>query len=144
MTRTAITATSAIFFLAISAHAAGLQILKGHVPTAVAESKVIGRVPPATTLSLAIGLPLRNQEELDNLLNQLADPTSREYRHYVTSSEFAERFGPTQADYDTLAAFFVREGFRVSATHANRVLLDVSGTVDQIERAHPIGFAQPF
>ncbi len=133
MTRTAIT-TALAFFLAISAHAAGLQILQGHVPAAVAESKLIGRVPAATTLSLAIGLPLRNQQELDNLLNQLADPASREYRHYLTSSEFAEQFGPSQNDYDTLAAFFEREGFRISSTHANRILLDVSGTVDQIER----------
>ena len=133
MTRTAITATS-VFFLAISAHAAGLQLFNGQVPQAVAESKAIGSVPAATPMRLAIGLPLRNPAELENLLSRLADPTSREYRQYLTPAQFAERFGPTEQDYATLAAFFAREGFSIAGTHPNRVILDISGTAEQIGR----------
>ena len=95
-----------LFFSMASVQAAGIQILKGHVPEAVSASKAVGQIPPATQLRLAVGLPLRNQADLDNLLKQLADPASPNFRQYLTPAQFAERFGPTAEDYQALAAFF--------------------------------------
>ncbi len=102
---------AAILLLPVaSVQAAGRQLLAGHVPEAVAESKAVGRVPAATRLSLAVGLPLRNRAELDHLLSQLADPASPNFRQYLTPAQFAERFGPSEDDYQALAAFFERTG----------------------------------
>jgi hypothetical protein len=84
-------------------------------------------------MSLAVGLPLRNQEELDKLLKDISDPTSPSFRQYLTPKQFAERFGPTKEDYQTLAAFFTANGFAVTGTHPNRTILDVSGAVADIE-----------
>jgi uncharacterized membrane protein len=84
-------------------------------------------------MSLAVGLPLRNQGELDTLLQQLADPTSPNYRQYLTPDQFAERFGPSEQDYQALAGFMQAHGLEVTATHPNRMILDVSGTVADIE-----------
>jgi hypothetical protein len=52
-----------------SGRAAGTQTLRGHVPQAVAESKALGRMTASAPVRLAIGLPLRNQAELDTLLD---------------------------------------------------------------------------
>jgi uncharacterized repeat protein (TIGR03803 family) len=90
---------------------------------------------PSSLLNLAIGLPLRNQESLTTLLDQLYDPASPQYRHYLTPEQFAEKFGPAKADYEALMAFAKAQGLRVTATHPNRTLLDVSGLVEDIERA---------
>jgi subtilase family serine protease len=90
-------------------------------------------VPGATRISLAVGLPLRNQAELENLLKQLSDPRSPNFRQYLTPVQFAERFSPTAEDYQALAAFFQANGLAVTATHPNRTILDVSGTVADIE-----------
>jgi subtilase family serine protease len=84
-------------------------------------------------MNLAVGLPLRNQAELENLLKQIVDPSSPNFRQYLTPAEFAARFGPTEADYQALAAFFEANGLSVSGTHANRTILDVSGTVADID-----------
>ena len=84
-------------------------------------------------MSLAIGLPLRNQGELDNLLKELADPASPNFRQYLTTAQFTERFGPSEADYQTLTAFMQANGLEVTGTHPNRMILDVSGTVADIE-----------
>ena len=84
-------------------------------------------------MRLAVGLPLRNQPELENLLQQIADPTSPNFRQYLTPQQFAERFGPTEEDYQALAAFLRANGFTVTDTHSNRTILDVSGTVADIE-----------
>ncbi len=125
---------AALLFLSMaSVRAAGTQLLPGTVPEAVAVSRAIGKVPPATRMSLGIGLPLRNQEELNDFLKQLADPASPNFHRFLTPEQFAERFGPTEADYQALAAFFEANGFSVTATHPNRTILDISGTAADIQ-----------
>ena len=124
---------AAILLSMASVPAAGRQVLQGHVPAAVAESKLMSRVAPTTRMNLAIGLPLRNQEELDKLLKELATPGSPNFRQYLTPAQFAERFSPSEEDYQALAAFMRANGFSVAGTHPNRMILDVSGTVAEIE-----------
>jgi len=117
------------------AQAAGKQLLSGHVPPAVSRVQPVGRLAGETTLQLAIGLPLRNAGALTNLLRQIYDPASPNYHHYLTPAQFAEQFGPTAADYQRLIAFARANGLQVTTTHPNRVLLDVSAPVANIEKA---------
>jgi hypothetical protein len=86
-------------------------------------------------LNLAIGLPLRNEAALDTLLAQLADPTSSQHGHYLTAAQFAAEFGPTEQDYQAMIHFAENSGLTVTATHPNRLLLDVSGDVQTVESA---------
>jgi len=65
----------------------------------------IGRLPSTNHLNLAIGLPLRNQAALDEFLRQLYDPGSTNYHKYLAPQEFAERFGPTEQDYQAVKNF---------------------------------------
>jgi hypothetical protein len=85
-------------------------------------------------LNLAIGLPLRNQQELDTLLQQLYDPASPNYRRYLTPEEFTQRFGPAEKDYQAVMDFAKSNGLTVTGTHPNRVVLDVAGTVADIQK----------
>jgi uncharacterized repeat protein (TIGR03803 family) len=117
-----------------SARATERQILNGHVPKAAARSQPVGRLPGSSRLNLAIGLPLRNQEALSNLLEQLYDPASIQYRHYLTVEQFTEGFGPAEQNYEEVIAFAKSQGLTVTARHPNRMLLDVSGSVEDIER----------
>ncbi|MGO8925643.1 MAG: immunoglobulin domain-containing protein [Limisphaerales bacterium] len=115
--------------------AAPRQILSGgHVPAAVARLAPAGSLPGSQRLDLAIGLPLRNEQELDALLRQLYDPASPNYHRYLTPGEFTARFGPTENDYQALMDFAKSNGLTVTVTHPNRVVLDVSGAVTDIER----------
>jgi subtilase family serine protease len=109
--------------------------LAGHVPAAVNQAAAIGRLPSSTCLNLAIGLPLRNQPELTRLAQDISDPASPNYRHYLTPEQFTERFGPTEADYQAVVAFARAHGLAVTATHPHRMLLDVAGSVAEVERA---------
>ncbi len=111
------------------------QVLKGHVPQAVAASRAVGRVPASTPLNLVIGLPLRNPEQLDALIESLSDPSSPNYRQYLTPEQFTEQFAPTEADYRALIAFAESHGLTVVGTHPNRTLLDVTGAVADVEQA---------
>jgi hypothetical protein len=123
--------------LLVASHAlAGeMKTLPGHVPAVVANLSSCGALPATNNLNLAIGLPLHNQAALESLLKRLSDPSSPDYRHYLTKEQFAAQFGPTPADYQAVADFAQQNNLTINATHDNRLLLDVSGAVADIQRA---------
>ena len=86
-------------------------------------------------MQLEIVLPLRNQPELEKFLQELYDPSSPEYRNFLTVEEFTARFGPNQEDYDAVIQFAKANGLRVVGKSANRMNVSVTGTVGNIESA---------
>ena len=95
----------------------------------------LGQLPGNNQMRLTLGLPLRDAAELTNLLADIYNPASPQYHHYLTSKEFAARFGPTPADYAAVMHFANTNGLTVMATHPSRLLVDVSGRVADVERA---------
>lgn len=124
--------------LPLISEAEGRQLLHGHRTIPVAQMVPVERLSPTNQLHLAIGLPLRNREGLTNVLQELYNPASVNYRHFLTPDQFTERFGPTTADYQAAGAFARANGLRVMGTHSNRMLLDVQGEVSDIEKAFHI------
>ena len=122
--------------LITNARAAERQVLRNHAVRAVSEFNLtpVERLTTSTNLDLAICLPLRNQEDLTNLLQQQYEPTSSQYHHWLTPEEFATKFGPTEQDYQAVIEFARANGFTITGTHPNRTLLDVRGSVANIER----------
>ncbi len=110
------------------------QVLRGHVPPATARLTPLGRVDRATHLRLAIGLPPRDPAGLDQFVKDVYDPTSPNFRKYLTPAEFTNRFGASPADYQAVTAFAKAHHLSVSG-HPNRLILDVDGTVGDIEAA---------
>ncbi len=120
--------------LTVTVQAGERQHLRDHVPAAVTNSPSMGRLESSRQLHLAIGLSLRNRDLLNQQLQELYDPASTNYHHYLTPAQFTERFGPTEQDYQKVIDFARRNGLTVTGIHPNRTLLDVSGTVSDIER----------
>lgn len=116
------------------ASAARLQV--SVVPSAVAQHKaaLIGGVDQATPLKLQVVLPMRDRAELSQLAHAVADPDDPHYRHYLTVSQFTDRFGPTKSDYEKAIKFFNDNGLKVTHTAANRYLFQIEGTAADVER----------
>jgi hypothetical protein len=127
---------ASVFFLPVAAHAQRPAVTS-HVPDEVASgiAPLVGHLTGEQHLSLAISLPLRNQAELDDLLQQLYDPQSPNYHKYLSVEEFAERFGPREEDYAAVQDFAKTNGLDVIDTPANRMVLDVEGAPATIESA---------
>jgi subtilase family serine protease len=121
-----------------SSLAADRQFLHGHVPPVVARLQPLGRLLDTNCLNLAIGLPLRNQAELDELLRQLYDPASTNFHKFLTPAESAARFGPAEEDYQAVEDFVRSNGLVVTGTYSNRVVLDIQGRVADVERAFEV------
>jgi len=121
---------------------AAAQRLTGHVPAAVARLQPVGQMPATNQLRLVIGLPLRNQFDLDGLLTDLHDPASPNYRQWLTAPEFSQRFGPTEEDYQQVIQFAESNGLKVTGVVSNRMLVDVEAPVTDIEKTFHLTLRQ--
>ncbi len=117
---------------------AGMTALTGHVPAVVKTLTATGRLAATNTLHLAIGLPLRNRELLTNLLQQINDPASQNYHHFLTPSQFTDQFGPTAKDYQAVLDFANSNNLTVARTHGNRMLVEVDAKASDIEHAFAV------
>ena len=119
------------------------SLLTRHVPEAAVKGRaaLLGRLPEAQSMRLVLVLPHRNQAGLDSLLKDLYDPSSASFRQFLTVEEFTEKFGPSQADYDSVIRFAKANGFSVVGTSRNRMNLDVRGTVASIEKAFHVNMS---
>ncbi|MBU5615405.1 protease pro-enzyme activation domain-containing protein [Geomonas azotofigens] len=108
----------------------------GHIPArSVASARRLGRLPAVTQMRFSFTLPLRNQQALDDLLRRVYDPADPLYGHYLTSSQFIERFAPSAADYEAVKSYARGLGLTITGTHANRTILDVAGPAAAVEAA---------
>ena len=121
-------------WLSTPLRAAQTQMLSDDAVAVVSHLTPAGRLSASRHLHLAISLPLRNQQALTDLLRQLQNPASPNYHKYLTPAQFAERFGPTEKDYEAVADFAKAHGLTVTARRPNRVILDVDGAVSDIEK----------
>jgi len=99
------------------------------------QAKSVGRLPASQPMRLVLVLPHRNQAALDSLLQELYDPSSPSYHNFLTVEEFTAMFGPSQEDYDAVISFAQAKGLSVVGTSRNRMNVDVTGTVANIEEA---------
>jgi subtilase family serine protease len=94
----------------------------------------IHTVSPAAASQQAqfnIYLPLQNAGQLDQLLVDLHDSSSRNYRHWLTPAQFRQQFGPSPASLSQIAADLKSRGLTVVKTHSHG--LTVQGNVSAIQ-----------
>ncbi len=99
------------------------------------QAQLVGRLPATQSMGFDIVLALRHQPELENFLQELYDPSSSSYRHFLTPQEFTARFGPSQEDYDAVIRFAKANGFAVQGGSRDAMDVQLKGTVAAIEKA---------
>src|SRR2546421_2164883 len=92
------------------------------------QAHLLGAANGQQELNLSIGLRPRNSQELDSLLNNLYDPRSSLYHHFLTPQEFAAEFGPTQEEQQQVVDYLRQQGLTVSSVSPNGLLIDASAT----------------
>jgi subtilase family serine protease len=117
---------------------ANLKALPGHVPKVVSSLAPTGPLAATNELRLAIGLQLRDRAGLENVAAQVSDPASPNFRQFLTREELTAQFGPTEQDYEAVKHFARTNGFTITATYDNRLLLDVTGPPAAVEKAFHI------
>ncbi len=122
---------SAMLLFVMAAQLLAQSVLTRHVRevTRNGEAKSIGQLPPDQIMQLDIVLPLRDQAGLNLFLNELYDPASSSYRHFLTVAEFTERFGPSQEDYDAVVGFAKANGFTIVGGTRDGMDVQIKGSI---------------
>jgi len=130
-------AAALLFFSQPNFGQPALQVLQNNVPPEVSNGQAafVSPLPSDEQLYFSIVLPLRNQAALDDLIQRLYDPSSPDYRQFLTVDQFTELFGPTQDDYNAVVNFAQANGFTVTDNPPNRLIVPVKATAAQIENA---------
>lgn len=126
---------AALLLTTTAAQAQALRTRHVREDVATGKAQLVGQMPAAQSLSLNIALPLRNEDQLDQLLQQLYDPQSPLFHQFLSVQQFAERFGPSTEDYAATIRFAEQNGLHVTGTFSNHLVVNVTGSVDAIQKA---------
>lgn len=134
---------STAFLFTMTVRADAQSIMTHHVRDQVTSGQALflHRLTPNQSLRLNIALPLRNEVELDDLLTAIYDPQSPLFHQFLSVQEFTERFGPSREDYAEVIRFVEQNGLTVTRTFPNRLGLNVTGSVANIEKAFQVTMA---
>jgi kumamolisin len=99
------------------------------------QAKLLGHLPATQVLQLDVVLPVRDQAGLDSFLADLYSSTVPNHRHFLTPAEFTEKFGPTQADYDSVVRYALEHGLAIVGGSRDGMEVQVKGPVSAIEAA---------
>ncbi len=106
------------------------------VPREVARAVDVGRLDGDARISRAVlVLPVRDQAGLSRLLAAQQDPSSSDYRRWLTPGEFGRSFGASDADLAALKAHLEANGLEVEDVPGGRTALVFSGRAADVERA---------
>ena len=124
--------TSPLLTAATSASGA---IIAHNTPKFVASSKSTGKVDPNSVIEVSIWLKPHNKPEMDALVKDLYDKDSKNYRQWLTKSEFVTRFGPTAAENKAVQSFFSSNGLKVVKVGPDNAYVRARGTVAAVNSA---------
>ena len=75
------------------------------------------------------------EQALELFVEDLQNPSSANFHHWLTAAEFGDRFGMAQQDVQVITQWLTSHGFQVNQVYPNRVLIDFSGTAGQVMHA---------
>ena len=84
-------------------------------------------------LKMEIVFAVRNRPALDQLLTQQQDPLSPQFRRWLKSQEFTNRFGPSETDLASVRSWLTEQGFAVRAESRDGRYTEFTVTVAQVE-----------
>lgn len=121
---------------AASAHAADPRVVVAGA-TPIPHGDVVVNTPITATFDVVVARA--NAAALSSFLTDLYRPGSPSYRHFLTTTQFAQRYGASDATVRSLRNYFASYGLSVGALSKGRILLHVAGSTSNVARA----FATP-
>jgi subtilase family serine protease len=128
---------SAMLLFVVGIPAQAQSLLTRHVREDVASGKAqfLYRMPETQTMRLNVVLAVRDSAGLAKFLEEVYDPTSPSFRHFLTVPEFTARFGPTQDDYDAAVHYLTAKGFKIVGGSRDAMDVQIEGSVTSVQGA---------
>ena len=116
--------------------AAAPVALRGHVPTReIAAAQDLGPLVDSAPLTLTLALAPRQPQALAALLHAQYTPGSPGFHQFLSTAQFAIRFGATTAQLQAVTSWLQSQGLSVRGVAANRLFVKAAGSAVQVGRA---------
>ena len=116
----------------------GSSLVIGTKPQVPHGDTVVGAAPAAAHLErllLLLEPSAAQHKALDAELKDQQDPSSPQYHHWLTASEFADAYANSASDTAAIVSWLKSEGMSIAPLPAGRGWIEFSGTVAQMEQA---------
>jgi subtilase family serine protease len=101
--------------------------------------------PPDKVVPLEVEFATHNKEQLDQLIQEINDPHSSHYQHFLTPEEMHAQFGESQDQFNQVLQWLQQQGFTITdksyGTSADYIRF--KGSLAQIEKAFDVRIALP-
>jgi hypothetical protein len=87
------------------------------------------------SLSVRFSMTAAQQADLNQLLAAQLDPSSPSYHQWLTSEQFAARFGLSSGDLAKVSSWLTSQGFTITGVAKSSTFITFSGTVAQVQQA---------
>jgi subtilase family serine protease len=116
----------------VSASAAASEEIQGKAPAAVPANET-APTPPAELIEFDVGIELKDLPGAEAFAEEATDPTSRNYRRYLTPQQWESRFSPSIRADREVEASLRSAGFKILKVAPDRMTIEAEGTAEQIE-----------
>ncbi|HET8598933.1 MAG TPA: S53 family peptidase [Segeticoccus sp.] len=141
LTRGLVIGTSVATALALSTPAMAMakerpaRTVVEHAPGWTAHATRTGAVAGNQSQEMVAVLALRNAAGAEALARAVSDPSSSQYRHFVTPASWRQQFAPTSAQVARVTSWLRSQGFSIGEIPANHRYISFSGSAAQVQRA---------
>ena len=113
------------------------RLVKGWIPRALqtGEAHVFQPIDPKSTIRLTIALHSAKRAELKKALDDILDPKSPNYRHFLTFDQWKSSYAPSDQDVQAVADWTAAAGLREVHRFAANQLIVVEGSVGAVQQA---------
>ena len=110
--------------------------------SAATPSSKVGTTPGATTVDFNVGLQLSDPTGAVALEQAVSDPTGPSYRHYLTATQWEQRFSPSAASVAAVTSWLRSTGIAVDAVSPDRMTVQASASAATVERAFGVSLGE--
>jgi subtilase family serine protease len=90
---------------------------------------------PMAHMQLLLRRSAEREQALDTLIEQMHNPASPEFHHWLTPQEFGAQFGAASSDITAVEQWLASHGLTVNSVYPNGLVIDFSGTARQVRQA---------
>jgi Pro-kumamolisin, activation domain len=112
--------------------------LKGNVHPLASAANDQGPLPdsqPMTRMLLLLQRSLSQEVALKQLIDAQQTKGSGSYHAWLTTQQFGNQFGPSDADVQAVTDWLTRQGFQVAKVAAGKTSIEFDGTAGQVRTA---------
>lgn len=112
--------------------AATSEEIQGKAPAAVPANET-APTPSGELIEFDVGIELKDLAGAEALAKEVTDPTSRDYRRYLTPQQWESRFSPSVRADREVEASLRGAGIKIAKVAPDRMTIEAEGTAEQIE-----------